>query len=79
MLVFLAALGDPLPPPVVARERAPAPGPRITDLATTPRQEPTRAVCRLKNKRLLKLVRRGSPNAGPNVYRLRPYDPTAPK
>jgi hypothetical protein len=43
------------------------------------RETAYRAVCRLKNKRLLKLVRRGGPNAGPNVYRLRPYDPTAPK
>ena len=32
MLLFVAALGDPAPPPVVARGRAPAPRPRIDRL-----------------------------------------------
>jgi hypothetical protein len=40
------------------------------------RETAYRSIRRLRKARLLKLVRRGGRDQGPNVYKLLPYDPT---
>jgi hypothetical protein len=47
----------------------------IANMIGIRRETAYRAVCRLRQKRLLKLERRGGPDQRPNVYKLLPYVP----
>jgi hypothetical protein len=48
----------------------------VSDMLGIRRETAYRAIRHLRAKRLLKLVRRGGPDQGPNVYKLLPYDST---
>jgi len=49
---------------------------RLAEMVGVSRRTVMRSIRRLRDRRLLKRVRRGGPDRGSNAYKLLPYDPT---